>query len=291
MSNRSSNSTATPETATVTAAATPNTTGLLALCCSVCDSPIATAADLLPKQVPRLESASYPYKLDLLIGTETESPTSNDGINFGGDGDSVSGGECWVYSATNPDQTRFDVARFGQGACQRVHVHGEPTTAHTFFPPHPWRMASCPRCWVHLGWSFGTGREESAVDTGSDVNDAVDGGDQGDSFLGLILTNLRERRVDVTDLDAVVGLVEVITSRLREVEEAMEAMAGGDIEEVVDDRGLDGAENDVDVLLNMARARRDEDGSYTIEEEEDEVGEVIEEDCDTLSLPPPSPPT
>ena len=63
--------------------------------CARCNHPIAAAADLLPEQVPRLESASYPYQLDLL-GNE----------------------EAWVYSATNAQQHRFDVCRFGvNGVC------------------------------------------------------------------------------------------------------------------------------------------------------------------------------
>lgn len=173
---------------------TTATTRVLALCCFVCSTPIATASDLLPDQIARLETASYPYKLDLLLDdTETEPSTSMiqmSNINTN------NGGECWVYSATNPDGTRFDVVRFGNRACQRVRVQDdEPTLDHTFFPPYAWSMASCRNCGVHLGWSFGGGNND-------DMNETINGRElEGDSFLGLILTKLRERRIDATVLE------------------------------------------------------------------------------------------
>ena len=92
------------------------------ICCAQRNCPIATAAELLPEQIARLESASYPYQLDLL-GNE----------------------ECWVYSATNPNNTRFDVARFGGAACKRVRLLGSASDEHSFFPPYAWRMACCAR--------------------------------------------------------------------------------------------------------------------------------------------------
>ena len=71
--------------------------------CARCNHPIAAAGDLLPEQIARLESASYPYQLDLL-GNE----------------------EAWVYSATNAQSRRFDVCRFGPGACARLRIQGTP---------------------------------------------------------------------------------------------------------------------------------------------------------------------
>ena len=124
-----------------------------ALRCARCNRAIATAADLLPEQIPRLESASYPYQLDLL-GNE----------------------EAWVYSATNPQQHRFDVCRFGPGACARLRIQGTPTADHSFFPPYAWRMAECRYCLAHLGWCFG----------------AAGGGGGAPAFAGLVLTHLRE---------------------------------------------------------------------------------------------------
>ena len=38
--------------------------------CARCNHPIAAADDLLPEQIARLESASYPYQLDLLGNEE-----------------------------------------------------------------------------------------------------------------------------------------------------------------------------------------------------------------------------
>ena len=127
--------------------------------CAQCNHPIAAAADLLPEQIPRLESASYPYQLDLL-GNE----------------------EAWVYSATNANQHRFDVCRFGPAACARLDISGTSTDEHSFFPPFAWRMAACARCSAHLGWAFGA------------VEGTAEGAAEGDEplFAGLILTHLRE---------------------------------------------------------------------------------------------------
>ena len=132
-----------------------------AICCAQCDGPIASASDLLPAQIARLESASYPYQLDLL-GDE----------------------ECWVYSATNPNDQRFDVARFGAGACLRVRLHGDASTDHSFFPPHNWRMAECATCNAHVGWAFGSAEDANAPP----------------AFLGLVLTHLRERECFESEL-------------------------------------------------------------------------------------------
>ena len=129
--------------------------------CARCNHPIAAAADLLPEQIARLESASYPYQLDLL-GNE----------------------EAWVYSATNAQQRRFDVCRFGVAACARLELSGTPTDEHSFFPPFAWRMASCARCSAHLGWTFG----------------AAEGGEP--QFAGLILTHLREAQCSLQELNA-----------------------------------------------------------------------------------------
>ena len=129
--------------------------------CARCNHPIAAADDLLPEQIARLESASYPYQLDLL-GNE----------------------EAWVYSATNAQQRRFDVCRFGVAACARLELSGTPTDEHSFFPPFAWRMASCARCSAHLGWAFG----------------AAEGGEP--QFAGLILTHLREAQCSLQELNA-----------------------------------------------------------------------------------------
>jgi hypothetical protein len=158
----------------------------LAMCCTRCNGPIATAEDLLPAQIPRLESASYPYQLDLL-GNE----------------------EAWVYSATNPSSTRFDVARFGPGAVARVRTSGDPTADHSFFPSYAWNMAACAQCGSHLGWAFSQERSAPSSEAEGDVNgghgDAEatavgTAGREGSSFVGLILTHLRERYCTPSEL-------------------------------------------------------------------------------------------
>ena len=141
--------------------------------CAQCNHPIAAAADLLPEQIARLESASYPYQLDLL-GNE----------------------EAWVYSATNAQQHRFDVCRFGVAACARLDLSGTATDEHSFFPPFAWRMAACARCSAHLGWAFGA--VEGAIE--GTAEGAAEGGEP--LFAGLILTHLRETQCSLHELNA-----------------------------------------------------------------------------------------
>ena len=162
---------------------------VLALCCAECNAPIASDEELLPEQIARLESASYAYQLELL-GNE----------------------EAWVYSATNPETVRFDVARFGGDARRRCRLNRSPTTDHSFFPPFAWSMASCHACGYHLGWAFSNKTEpahESHVMTNGKPNGeehsqgaSTDENDGGCAFIGLILTHLRERRCTRTELAA-----------------------------------------------------------------------------------------
>ena len=144
-----------------------------ALCCTRCDAPIATSADVLVDQIPRLESASYPYELDIL------------GLD-----------DVWVYSATNPHDARFDVARVGGSATGRIRVRGLPSSDHSFFTGYAWSMAECATCAAHVGWAF-----SEATDNGAET-----GGGTGSappiSFAGLVLTHLRERACTQAELDA-----------------------------------------------------------------------------------------
>ena len=104
-----------------------NTPPTIALCCTQCNTPLAAATDLLTRQIPRLESASYPYQLDLL-GHE----------------------DAWVYSATNPHDARFDVCRVGGQACARVRVRGSATLRVTTRPSFPEQEA----CLVGITYIF-----------------------------------------------------------------------------------------------------------------------------------------
>lgn len=125
-----------------------------ALVCSKCNEPIATADELLPERVPCLDGVVWCYELDLLETT------------------------AHCYSATNPDDYRFDVARFGQGACSRLLLANEaPESSHSWFPPYKWVNASCPACLQQLGWVFH-----------DETTNAM-------RFAGVIVTKMIERRV------------------------------------------------------------------------------------------------
>ena len=131
--------------------------------CSVCAAPIASADELLCEAVLCAEASCWKYELDFLEST------------------------AWCYSATNSGDNRFDVARFGVGAVGRVATHGTPTDEHTWFPPHRWSMAACRGCDQHLGWAFSDGL---SIDDGTF------------SFVGLVLTRLRETSLTPAQLNA-----------------------------------------------------------------------------------------
>lgn len=143
------------------------------LVCASCGATICFAADVLAERAVVLKEAVFCYDLDV-CGRE----------------------DACVYSATNPGANRFDVVRVdaqrlapaGDTALAAVAVAGDLATAHSWFPPYGWRMASCGTCAAHLGWAFALSR---------DALGAVDGAaaDGGVEFLGLIVTRLREKRV------------------------------------------------------------------------------------------------
>lgn len=217
-----------------------------ALCCAACEAPVASVADVRGARVPRRESDSYPYQLDVLC--DPDDPAGDDG-----------GRDCWVYSATNPHGVRFDVVRLGGGAVRRAHVYGAPTAEHTFFPPHPWRMASCARCGTHLGWLFGQAAGPAA---GADVEEGP--------FLGLILTHLRERRVPASDLDA---MLELATARATTslATQAMHRLRGvlesGGVAEALE--GLEGVEEAMDAMERELATIRPAGSGEAEEAEED----------------------
>ena len=130
---------------------------LLSLCCNQCGAVVATAEELLCEKAAYLEGAVWAYELDLLDTT------------------------AFVYSATNPEATRFDVGRFDSAACARLRFGRDPAIAdHSWSPPYRWRNARCQNCPSQVGWVF------------ADENDEI-------KFAGVIVTALVERRVPVSE--------------------------------------------------------------------------------------------
>lgn len=124
----------------------------LSLCCNACGWVITTAEELLCEAVPCLAASVWSYELDLLDGTAA------------------------CYSATNPDDHRFDVVRFSAAAGMRLRHSGAPQKAHSWFPPFGWVTSQCQRCPQQLGWVF---MDEAAIV----------------QFAGVIVTHTIERRV------------------------------------------------------------------------------------------------
>ena len=55
------------------------------------------------------------------------------------------------HSFTNPVGVVYDIAIYSKASCK---LHGPATDEHTWFPGYAWRIALCPNCQHHLGWSF-----------------------------------------------------------------------------------------------------------------------------------------
>ena len=123
-----------------------------AFACASCERPVTLVDEVIVERYgSTLNSHVFAYELEVLDK------------------------DVWCYSATNPNDDRFDVCRFGTVNGVHVRVHGSPTAEHSWFPPYLWRMASCPTCAAHLGWAF------VEVD-----------GDAKPVFIGLILTRLKQ---------------------------------------------------------------------------------------------------
>ncbi|KAL1519590.1 hypothetical protein AB1Y20_023104 [Prymnesium parvum] len=143
--------------------ATPVEPPIGAMACARCEQPVARADELLRERYGQLlSSAVFAYELEVLQR------------------------DVWVYSATNPGDERFDVCRFGTAGGAHVVVSGRPCAEHSWFPPHYWRVATCPGCRTHLGWAFLAEPDVNAPPC----------------FVGLILTRLRERRVCPSELSS-----------------------------------------------------------------------------------------
>lgn len=128
-----------------------------AFVCQTCENPVAAASELLPERVAVLNEAVYAYELSVL------------------DSDS-----CACYSATNPSDQRYDVARFRPPSGRpRLVYAGDTSTEHSWFPPHTWQCVFCPLCRTHLGWAFSDAAQHEPLGGGESR-----GGDLGAAPLG-----------------------------------------------------------------------------------------------------------
>uniref|UniRef100_A0A7S3UXY5 CULT domain-containing protein n=1 Tax=Aplanochytrium stocchinoi TaxID=215587 RepID=A0A7S3UXY5_9STRA len=126
----------------------------------VCGHPCAFSQDVITQQYTTLESHVYSYMLDIF--DDVEAP---------------------AYSATNPNDNRFDVVCFKPDEVRhRVYINGDATPEHSWYPPFWWRFVSCLQCRTLLGWAFYSEDKQQGCIS------------RYPEFLGLIVTNLRPQK-------------------------------------------------------------------------------------------------
>jgi len=77
-----------------------------------------------------------------------------------------------AYSATNPDEHRFDVVRVNKSAVGRgIKCRGVPTVHHSWFRGYAWNIANCMTCGQFLGWGFYPQKEYVSLDTSKNTID------------------------------------------------------------------------------------------------------------------------
>lgn len=84
--------------------------------------------------------------------------------------------EVLVQLFQNPHGNRFEVIVVDKAG---VYNQGQAVYKDTWFPGHTWKIAICPRCGHHMGWTF------EAID-----DDVDDTGKKKNAFIGLILSHL-----------------------------------------------------------------------------------------------------
>ena len=109
------------------------------LCCDKCDAPVCDASEFFVERVAVWDATVYAYQLD----------------------DVMSHQNVWCYSATNPSERRFDVARVRPSAHKRgLFCQGAFSNEHSWFPGHEWCMCMCQTCGQHMGWGFRKERDQ-----------------------------------------------------------------------------------------------------------------------------------
>ena len=182
--------------------------------CAHCGVAVASAQDVITERAETLRTAVWEYQLDML------------GID-----------DVPVYSATNPEDHRFDVVRLkhpGKGGAACLVGGSPPRLEHSWFPPHPWQMAACCGCLDHLGWAF------------------VAPDNTEPAFVGLICTRLRQRDGNPADVAAMRASAAALQQRL--------VTQQGDDDDDDDDDGEQGGGEHGDGEQGGAAAADDEQG-------------------------------
>ncbi|XP_020619379.1 protein cereblon-like isoform X3 [Orbicella faveolata] len=106
---------------------------------------------------------------------------------------------CLIQLFKNPHGQHFELVT---ATSANIKGHGEAFEEHSWFPGYAWRIAVCPQCGAHMGWSFEddhiVGYEESKSKYLKNHDDLANGkeGEKEESpvktysFVGLIYPNL-----------------------------------------------------------------------------------------------------
>ncbi|CAH3015277.1 unnamed protein product [Porites evermanni] len=90
----------------------------------------------------------------------------------------------------NPHGQHFELIT---ATTANIKSHGEAFEEHSWFPGYAWRIAVCPRCGSHMGWSFEDPyQSDQHGNEDSHTHDTVDDtySKKPYSFVGLIYPNL-----------------------------------------------------------------------------------------------------
>ena len=149
------------------------------LACARCNSAVAFYRDVLCEPHPTLNSHVFTYALDIF---ETE-----EGEGAGARVSEGAPGGVPAYSATNPQNRRFDVIRVqaSERVVARLRLRGPQTSDHSWFPPLAWSFANCERCGSHIGWAFSRQCLTSPIPP---------------EFIGVIVTNCRLRMGNIRQI-------------------------------------------------------------------------------------------
>lgn len=102
------------------------------LVCERCRFPLVRSDELIGEKFDCWQKVTWSYELTVL---------SRESI--------------WCYSATNPDDDRFDIVRTLPSVAGRsIRTRGDPTSEYSWFPGYSWTVAHCHQCHWHLGWGF-----------------------------------------------------------------------------------------------------------------------------------------
>ncbi|KAJ7337810.1 hypothetical protein OS493_007967 [Desmophyllum pertusum] len=101
--------------------------------------------------------------------------------------------QCLIQLFKNPHGQHFELIT---ATSANIKHHGEAFEEHSWFPGYAWRLAVCPQCGAHMGWSFEDPHlkdyreSKSRYTNNHDDNKGEKTSEIAYSFVGLIYPNL-----------------------------------------------------------------------------------------------------